>query len=397
MNNKNLIEESEKYLFHLYNRFNVAFVKGEDVYLYDADGKKYLDFSSGIGVNAIGYGDKEFNDYIKNQVDKLYHVSNLFYTDALPFAAEKIVEISKLSKVFFTNSGAEAIEGALKTAKKYGRLKNDKKTKIIAMNHSFHGRTVGALSVTGTEHYREPFYPLMGDVYFANFNDIESVKKLMDENVCAVILETVQGEGGIFPADKDFLKQVRELCDKYDVLLIIDEIQCGMGRTGAMYAYQKYDVMPDILTTAKALGLGLPVGAFVVNEKVANASIVPGDHGTTYGGNPLVTAAVFKSIDIIQKRKLTENVNALEKYLDDTLDYFIDKYDFVKERRGMGFMKGLVVDKPLRDILEKALENGLVILSAGKDVLRFLPPLIIKREHIDEFKDKLTKVFDGLK
>ena len=375
----------------------MAFVKGESVYLYDADGKKYLDFSSGIGVNAIGYNDKEFNDYIKNQVDKLYHVSNLFYTDALPLAAEKLVEISKLSKVFFTNSGAEAIEGALKTVKKYGILKNDKKTKIIAMNHSFHGRTVGALSVTGTEHYREPFYPLMDGVQFAAFNNIDSVKKLMNENVCAVILETVQGEGGIFSADKDFLKQVRELCDKYDALLIIDEIQCGMGRTGAMYAYQKYDIMPDILTTAKALGLGLPVGAFVVNDKVANSSMVPGDHGTTYGGNPLVTAAVYKSIDIVQKRKLTENVNTLEKYFDDTLDYFIDKYDFVKERRGMGFMKGLVVDKPLRDILEKALEEGLVILSAGKDVLRFLPPLIIKKEHIDEFKDKLTKVFDGLK
>lgn len=395
MGNKTIIENSEKNLFHLYNRFNVAFVRGDGVYFYDADGKKYLDFSSGIGVNAIGYNDKEFNDYIKNQVDKLYHVSNLFYTDALPLAAEKLVEISKLSKVFFTNSGAEAIEGALKTAKKYGRLKNEKKTKIIAMNHSFHGRTVGALSVTGTEHYREPFYPLMGDVHFANFNDIESVKNFMDENVCAIILETVQGEGGIFPADKDFLNEVRNLCDEYDALLIIDEIQCGMGRTGSMYAYQKYDVMPDILTTAKALGLGLPVGAFVVNDKVANASMVPGDHGTTYGGNPLVTAAVYKSIDIIQKRKLTENVNTLEKYFDDTLDYFIDKYDFAKERRGIGFMKGLVVDIPLRNILEKALENGLVILSAGKDVLRFLPPLIIDKENIDEFKDKLIKVFDS--
>lgn len=397
MDNKTIIENSEKYLFNLYNRFNVAFVKGEGVYLYDADGKKYLDFSSGIGVNALGYNDEEFNNYIKSQVDRLYHVSNLFYTEALPLAAEKLIEISKLSKVFFTNSGAEAVEGALKTAKKYGRLKNEKKTKIIAMNHSFHGRTVGALSVTGTEHYREPFYPLMGDVHFANFNDIESVKKLMDENVCGVILETVQGEGGIFPADKSFLYEVRELCDKYDALLIIDEIQCGMGRTGSMYAYLQYGIMPDILTTAKALGCGLPVGAFVVNEKVANASMVPGDHGTTYGGNPLVTAAVYKSIDIITKRKLTENVNSLEKYFDDTLDYFIDKYDFVKERRGMGFMKGLVVDKPLRDILEKALENELVILSAGKDVLRFLPPLIIKKEHIDEFKDKLTKVFNGMK
>lgn len=397
METKVIIEQSEKYLFHLYNRFNVAFVRGEGVYLYDAEGKKYLDFSSGIGVNAIGYNDEEFNNYIKSQVDRLFHVSNLFYTDALPLAAKSVCEASKLSKVFFTNSGAEAIEGALKTAKKYGRLINEKKTKIIAMEHSFHGRTVGALSVTGTEHYREPFYPLMADVLFANFNDIESVKKLMDENVCAVVLETVQGEGGIYPADKNFLSEVRSLCDKYKALLIIDEIQCGMGRTGSMYAYLQYDIMPDILTTAKALGLGLPVGAFVVNDKVANASMVPGDHGTTYGGNPLVTAAVYKSIEIINARNLVGKVKNLEKYFDDTLDYFIEKYDFVKERRGLGFMKGLVVDKPLRPILEKALEEGLVILSAGKNVLRFLPPLVITKEHIDEFKEKLTKVFDELK
>lgn len=395
MDNKNIIEQSEEYLFHLYNRFNVAFVKGEEVYLLDADGKKYLDFSSGIGVNAIGYNDKEFNDFIKTQVDKLYHVSNLFYTDTLPLAAKKIVEISKLSKVFFTNSGAEAVEGALKTAKKYGRIINKNKTKIIAMNHSFHGRTVGALSVTGTEHYREPFYPLMDNVYFADFNDIESVKRIIDENVCAVILETVQGEGGIFLAKDAFLQQIRALCDKYNALLIIDEIQCGMGRTGYMYAYQKYGIMPDILTTAKALGLGLPVGAFVVNDKVANASMVPGDHGTTYGGNPLVAAAVYKSIDIIQSRKLIDNVKSLEKYFDDTLDYFIKKYDFVKEKRGIGFMKGLVVDIPIRNVLEMALENGLVILSAGQNVLRFLPPLVIQKKHIDEFKDKLDVVLSA--
>ena len=396
METKVIIEQSEKYLFHLYNRFNVAFVRGEGVYLYDAEGKKYLDFSSGIGVNAIGYNDLEFNNYIKLQVDRLFHVSNLFYTDALPLAAKSVCEASKLSKVFFTNSGAEAIEGALKTAKKYGRLKNEKKTKVIAMEHSFHGRTVGALSVTGTEHYREPFYPLMGDVYFANFNDIESVKKLMDKNVCAIVLETVQGEGGIYPADKEFLQEVRNLCDKYDSLLIIDEIQCGMGRTGSMYAYLQYGIMPDILTTAKALGLGLPVGAFVVNDKVASASMVPGDHGTTYGGNPLVTAAVYKSIEIINARNLVGNVKNLEKYLDDTLDYFIGKYDFVKERRGLGFMKGLVVDKEPRPIIEKALEEGVVILSAGKNVLRFLPPLVIEKSHIDEFKNKLKKVLDTM-
>ena len=396
MNNKTIIENSNKFLFHLYNRFNVAFVKGEGLYLYDAEGKKYLDFSSGIGVNAIGYNDKEFNDYIKSQVDKLYHVSNLFYTDALPLAAESVCEISKLSKVFFTNSGAESIEGALKTAKKYGQLINKNKTKVIAMQHSFHGRTIGAVSITGTDHYREPFYPLMPDVYFADFNDIESVKKFMDENVCAVVLETVQGEGGIYPATKEFLTQVRELCDKYNALLIIDEIQCGMGRTGSIYAYFKYDVMPDILTTAKALGMGLPVGAFVVNEKVVNSSLVPGDHGTTYGGNALVAAAVYKSIDIIKKRKLVDNVNNLNDYLDETLDYFVNKYDFVKERRGMGFMKGLVVEKPTREILEKSLTEGLVILSAGKDVLRFLPPLVINKEHIDEFKEKLDKVLSNI-
>lgn len=396
MDTKTIIENSEKHLFHLYNRFNVAFVKGEGLYLYDAEGKKYLDFSSGIGVNAIGYNDKEFNDYIKSQVDKLYHVSNLFYTDALPLAAESVCEISKLSKVFFTNSGAEAIEGALKTAKKYGQLINKNKTKVIAMQHSFHGRTIGAVSITGTDHYREPFYPLMPDVHFAEFNDIESVKKLMDDNVCAVVLETVQGEGGIYPATKDFLTQVRELCDKHNALLIIDEIQCGMGRTGSIYAYFKYDVMPDILTTAKALGMGLPVGAFVVNEKVANSSLVPGDHGTTYGGNALVAAAVYKSIDIIKNRKLVDNVNNLNDYLDETLDYFVNKYDFVKERRGMGFMKGLVVEKPTRDILEKSLTEGLVILSAGKDVLRFLPPLVIGKEHIDEFKEKLDKVLSNI-
>lgn len=396
MDTKTIIENSEKHLFHLYNRFNVAFVKGEGLYLYDAEGKKYLDFSSGIGVNAIGYNDKEFNDYIKSQVDKLYHVSNLFYTDALPLAAESVCEISKLSKVFFTNSGAEAIEGALKTAKKYGQLINKNKTKVIAMQHSFHGRTIGAVSITGTDHYREPFYPLMPDVHFAEFNDIESVKKLMDDNVCAVVLETVQGEGGIYPATKDFLTQVRELCDKHNALLIIDEIQCGMGRTGSIYAYFKYDVMPDILTTAKALGMGLPVGAFVVNEKVANSSLVPGDHGTTYGGNALVAAAVYKSIDIIKNRKLVDNVNNLNDYLDETLDYFVNKYDFVKERRGMGFMKGLVVEKPTREILEKSLTEGLVILSAGKDVLRFLPPLVIGKEHIDEFKEKLDKVLSNI-
>ena len=397
MNKNTLIEKSNNYLFNLYNRFNVVFEKGKGTYLYDTDGKEYLDFSSGIGVNSIGYNDCEFNDFIKNQIDKLYHVSNLFYTDVLPLAAESLCKLSTLSKVFFTNSGAEAIEGALKTAKKYGKLINEKKTKIIAMEHSFHGRTIGSLSVTGNEKYRKDFYPLMADVYFADFNNIDSVKKLMDDSVCAVVLETIQGEGGIYTADYEFLKQVRQLCDKYNSLLIIDEIQCGMCKTGYSYAFMKYNILPDILTTAKAIGSGIPVGAFVVNDKVANNSLVPGDHGTTYGGNPLALSAVYKTIDIVTKRKLTDNVNNLNDYFDECLSFFIDKYSFVKEKRGMGFMKGLVVeDKSIRAIIEKSLEEGLVILSAGKNVIRLLPPLIITKEHIDEFKNRFDKVLYSL-
>ena len=395
MNNNQIIENSEKYLFHLYNRYKVPFIKGENVYLYDADGNKYLDFGSGIGVNAIGYNDKEFNDYIKNQIDKILHVSNLFYSENIYNASKSIIDITGLSKVFFTNSGAEAVEGAIKTAKKYGHLINKNKTKIISMQKSFHGRTLGSLSVTGNDHYREAFYPLIDNVHFAEFNNIESVKKLMDDTVCAVILETVQGEGGIYKADKDFLKEVRELCDENDALLILDEIQCGMCRTGTYYCYEQYGIKPDILTTAKALGLGIPVGAFVVNEKVANNSLVPGDHGSTYGGNPLATCAVYKSIEIMKNRNIVDNVNKLSGYFEDALKYFVDKYDFVKEIRGIGFMKGLVIDKPTSQVIESALNNGLVILSGGKDVLRFLPPLIITKENIDEFKDKLDKTLQS--
>ena len=391
MNNLETIENSEKYLFHLYNRQKVSFVKGENVYLYDADGKKYLDFGSGIGVNAIGYNDKEFNEYIKNQVDKIIHVSNLFYSENLYDASKNVIDITGLSKVFFTNSGAEAIEGAIKTAKKYGYLINQNKTKIISMQNSFHGRTLGSLSVTGNYKYREPFYPLIDNIHFAEYNNIESVKNLMDETVCAVILETLQGEGGVYNVNEDFIKDLRKLCDEYDSLLILDEIQCGMGRTGSYFCYEKYGIKPDILTTAKALGLGIPVGAFVVNEKVSNNSLIPGDHGSTCGGNPLATAAVYKSIEIMKKRKIVDNVKNLSEYLDDTLKYFLNKFDFVKEVRGIGFMRGLVVDKSVSTIIENALKEGLVILSAGKNVLRFLPPLVITKDNIDEFKYKLEK------
>ena len=264
---------------------------GDGVRLYDTEGREYLDFYAGIGVYALGYGNKELNDAIKAQVDKLIHCSNLYYNEPAALAAEKLVRLARMDKVFFTNSGAEAVEGAIKAAVKYAYLKDGASDhEIIALDHSFHGRTIGALSVTGKAAYREAFKPFVADVKFAKMNDLDSVTKLVNNKTCAIIMETVQGEGGIYPADPAFLEGVYALCKEKDILLILDEIQCGLYRTGYPYAWQKYDITPDIMTTAKALGNGIPVGAFLLNEKVAKASLVAGDHGTTYGGNPLAGA-----------------------------------------------------------------------------------------------------------
>lgn len=398
MKQNEIMEQAEEHLLHVYQRFPVVFDKGEGVYLYDIEGKKYLDFASGIGVMAFGYGDEEYKEALKQQIDNITHTSNLYYHEPLANAAKKVCAVSGMEKAFFTNSGAEAIEGAIKTAKKYAyRRDGVAGHEIIAMEHSFHGRTVGSLSVTGTAHYREPFYPLMEGVRFATFNDAKSVEAQITDKTCAIIMETVQGEGGLYPAKPEFLKEVRRLCDENDILLILDEIQCGMGRSGAMFAWQKYGVKPDIMTAAKALGSGVPVGAFLLTEKVANASLVPGDHGTTYGGNPLVCAAVDKTIDIMQKRHIPEHVEGLSAYLEKTLDSFTEAYDFVECRRGIGFMQGLVVTIPVGEVVKKALEEGLVILSAGKNVIRFLPPLIIEKEDIDTMAELLHKVLKAYK
>lgn len=385
--------QAEENLFHVYNRFPVIFERGEGVYLYDVAGREYLDFASGIGVMALGYHDKEYGDALKEQVDKLTHTSNLYYHLPMIRAAEKICRISGMDRVFFTNSGAEAVEGAIKTAKKYA-YERDKKAdhEVIAMENSFHGRTIGALSVTGTAHYREPFLPLMDGVRYAQYNDWESVLAQVTDRTCAILLETIQGEGGLYPADAEFLRKIKALCEEKDLLLILDEIQCGMGRSGAMFAYQKYGVCPDIVTTAKALGSGVPVGAFLVTERVAAASLKPGDHGSTYGGNPLVCAAVDKTIDIMESRRIPEHVEELSPYLEECLDQFVDRFSFVEERRGMGFMQGLQVTVPVGDVVQSALEEGLLILSAGKNVIRFLPPLVITKEDIDRMAEILGKV-----
>ena len=390
-----IMEKAENYVLHTYNRYPVVLDHGKGVRLYDVEGKEYLDFAAGIAVFALGYGNETYNQTLKDQIDRLIHTSNLYYNEPMADAAEKLVKASGMDKVFFTNSGTEAIEGALKAARKYAYLRDGHNDhEMIAMNHSFHGRSMGALSVTGNTHYQDPFRPLIGGIRFANFNDLESVKAQVTEKTCAIILETVQGEGGIYPADPEFLKGVRALCDEKDILLILDEIQCGMGRTGSMFAWQQYGVKPDIMTCAKALGCGIPVGAFILNQKTAEHSLVPGDHGTTYGGNPLACAAVSAVFDIFEKEKIVDHVQQVSAYLEKRLDELVEKYDFLTVRRGKGLMQGLVVSgRPVGEIVQQALKNGLLVITAGSDVLRMVPPLVITEADVDEMIEKLEKSF----
>nr|WP_026498065.1 aspartate aminotransferase family protein [Butyrivibrio sp. WCD2001] len=387
---KEYIDEAERDLLHTYNRYQVVLDKGEGVHLYDIEGKEYLDFVSGIGVFALGYGNKEYNDALKNQIDKVIHTSNYYYNVPAIEAAKKLKEVSGMDRVFFTNSGAEAVEGALKAARKYGFLKDGRTDhEIIAMNHSFHGRTFGALSVTGNAHYRDAFQPMIGNIRFATYNDFESVKKQVTDKTVAIIMETVQGEGGIYPATEDFLKNVRALCDEKDILLILDEIQCGMGRTGYMYAWQKFGVKPDIMTTAKALGCGVPIGAFLMTEKVGQNSLVAGDHGTTYGGNPLACAAIDKVLDLFETNHIIDNVRQVSEYLEERLDDLKNRYDFIVDRRGSGLLQGLELDRPVGEIIGKALDKGLILINAGTNVIRFIPPLVITKKDVDDMLDIL--------
>lgn len=392
MSMKEYIDEAEKALLHTYNRYQIVLDRGEGVHLYDTDGKEYLDFCAGIAVFALGYGNQEYNDALKGQIDKLIHTSNYYYNVPAIEAAKKLKKVSGMDRVFFTNSGTEAVEGAIKAARKYAYLKDGTTDhEIIAMNHSFHGRTFGALAVTGNPKYREPFEPLIGNIRFADLNDFESVKRQVNDKTCAVIIETIQGEGGVKPASEEFLRSVRALCDERDILLILDEIQCGMGRTGSMYAWQRYGVKPDIMTTAKAMGCGVPVGAFLMTEKVGQHSLAAGDHGTTYGGNPLACAAVDKVLELFEKQHVLENVREVAPYLEQRLDELKGKYDCIVERRGAGLMQGLVFDRPVREYIDRALKNGLILINAGANIIRFLPPLVITKRNVDEMAEILDK------
>ena len=392
MNKQEYIDTAEQELLHTYNRFSLVLDHGEGVYLYDTDKKAYLDFAAGIAVCALGYSNEAYKNALKDQVDKLLHTSNLYYNVPTIEAAKKALKASGMDRIFFTNSGTEAIEGAIKAAKKYAYTRDGHAGhEIIAMKHSFHGRSIGALSVTGNAHYQEPFAPLMPGVKFAEYNNLESVKELVTDKTCAVIMETVQGEGGIYPADPAFIEGVRRLCDEKDILLILDEIQFGMGRTGEMFAWQNYGVKPDIMTCAKALGCGVPVGAFFLTQRVADKSLAPGDHGTTYGGNPFVGAAVSAVFDQFKACDILGHVKEVAPYLEQKLDELVEKYDFLITRRGKGLMQGVVCKLPVGKVAAAALEQGLIVITAGADVLRFVPPLVIEKQHVDEMIEKLEK------
>ena len=413
MADEKMINRAEQVLYKTYNRFPVVFDHGKGVTLWDSEGQEYLDFGAGIAVMGLGYADEEYTQAVKAQLDKLTHISNLFYNEPSITAGEKLLKVSGMDKVFFTNSGTEAVEGALKIAKRYHYNKLhetmgdgfdgceekeiDMTGEIIAMNHSFHGRSLGALSVTGNAHYQAPFAPLIPGIRFADFNDLDSVKSQITDKTCAIIMETIQGEGGIYPAEEAFLKGVRALCDEHDILLILDEIQCGMGRTGEMFAWQHYGVKPDVMTVAKALGNGVPIGAFLACGKAATA-MVPGDHGTTYGGNPLVTAAAGAVLDIFEKRQITDHVKEVGAYLYEKLEELTEKYDIICGHRGRGLIQGLEFTVPAGPIVSKALlEEKLVLISAGSHIIRFVPPLIIQKTDVDEMAARLEKVLKNMK
>lgn len=392
---KEYIDEAERALLHTYNRFQIVLDHGDGVHLYDMDGKEYLDFCAGIAVFALGYNNQRYNDALKAQIDKLIHTSNYYYNVPAIEAAKKLKEVSGMDRVFFTNSGAESIEGAIKAARKYAYLKDGTTDhEIIAMEHSFHGRTMGALSVTGNPKYREAFEPMIGNIRFAKMNDFESVLSQVTDKTCAILFETVQGEGGIYPAKEEFMKKIKALCEEKDILLILDEIQCGMGRCGSMYAWQKYGVKPDIMTTAKALGCGVPVGAFLMTEKVAQHSMTSGDHGTTYGGNPLAAAAINVVLDLFGENHIIDNVQKTGAYLEEKLNELADKYDVIETRRGIGMMQGLVFKVPVGPVINKALEKGLILINAGTDIIRFVPPLVITKEDVDQMIGILTQSID---
>lgn len=380
----NYFDRSLDALMHAYGRYDVTFDHGDGVHLYDVNNKEYLDFFSGIGVNSFGYNYPEYIESMEKQLHRLMHISNYFNTVEAIEAAECVKKATQLDKVFFTNSGAEATEGALKLARKYYYLKHGKAdSEIISFDHSFHGRTTGSVRLTGNEHYQKAFGPLIDGVKHARLNDLESVKALINDKTAGIIVEPVQGEGGVHVCTQEFLQGLRQLCNEHDIALILDEVQCGMGRTGTIMTYFQYDILPDIVCLAKGIGAGFPMGAFVGNAKFSKA-MEPGDHGSTYGGNPMAGNACRTVFQILEEKNMLAHVQDISEYLIDKLDTLKEKYPVIKERRGLGLMVGLEFDRPVKDIVKTCLDNGLIVVTAGVNVVRMLPPFIIEEKDVDQ-------------
>lgn len=386
------LEQSQEVFMHAYGRYDLTIDHGKGVYLYDVNGKEYLDFYAGIGVNSLGHAYPAYVEKMQEQLTKVTHISNYFNTPIAIEAATVLTKTIGMDKVFFTNSGTEATEGALKLARKYYYLKHNKTdSEIISFHHSFHGRSTGSLRLTGNTNYQKAFGPLIEGVKHATLNDIDSVIELINERTSAIIIEPVQGEGGLAVCTQEFMHALRDLCTKHDIALILDEVQCGMGRTGTIMTYKQYNITPDIVCMAKGIGAGFPVGAVVANGKFADA-MQPGDHGTTYGGNPMAGMAVKTTFDILEKEQLVAHVATIGKYFEDKLNEMVEKHDCVLERRGLGLMQGLVFDHPVGEYIKQAHTKGVIFVSAGANILRFLPPFIIEEKHVDQLIDTLEEI-----
>lgn len=396
MNSQELLQGNKEYIMNTYASFPIALEKGEGSYVWDFEGKKYLDFVSGIAVNCLGYNDAEFVENITSQLKQLHHCSNLYVTKPSVDLAKMLVENSDFDKVFFCNSGAEAMESALKLSRKYGSVKKGEHAyEIITMKDSFHGRTLGAITATGQEKYQKDFGPLLPGVKYAQYNDFESLEKMVNENTCAIVLEVIQGEGGVHPAKKEYLEKVRALCDELDIVMVFDEVQTGIGRTGKLFGYQVYGVKPDVISLAKGLGGGIPIGAMMAVDRVAEV-FEPGNHASTFGGNPIAATAGVTVLERLLNGGVLENAEKQGLYLRQKLEGLKDKYPVITDIRGVGLIQGIELSVAGSELVGKCIEKGLLLVGAGVNVVRFVPPLIISEKEIDEAIDILDKLLSEI-
>ena len=378
------IKRGTKVIMNTYSQFPIVLVKGDGVYLWDNEGKKYIDFVAGIAVNSLGYNNSDYVKEISSQITKLQHCSNLYWMIPSIELSELLVQNSCFDKVFYCNSGAEAVEAAIKLSKKYGKkFHGENCYEIITMKKSFHGRTMATITATGQTKYQKGYNPLLPGFSYVEFNNFNELEKAISENTCAIIIEPIQGEGGIHPAEKIYLEKVRSLCDKNDIVLVFDEVQCGIGRTGELFAYQLFNIKPDVVSLAKGLGSGFPIGAMLATQSKADA-LQPGDHASTFGGNPLACTAGKVVLKKLLNEGVLENVQKIGRHLRAKLIELQEKYEIIIDVRGYGLILGIEFNCPVKDIVKECMEKGLLLLSAGENVIRFVPPLIIGKKEIDK-------------